>query len=156
MKSISLVPIGVIRSTRKEAKDDNWNAETASVELDAGQFSEEAMAGLSDFSHAEIIFYMDRVNPSKVEKAARHPGNNANWPKVGIFAQRGKDRPNHIGITICKIVKVEGRILHVEGLDSVEGTPVLDIKPWVAEFAPRGPVFQPSWMSELMRGYWQS
>jgi len=156
MKSIPLVPIGVIRSTRKEPKDDNWNTETASVELDAGQFSEEALAGLSDFPHAEIIFYMDRVNPSKVEKAARHPRNNANWPKVGIFAQRGKNRPNQIGITICKIVKVEGRVLHVEGLDSVEGTPVLDIKPWVAEFAPRGPVFQPSWMSELMRGYWQS
>jgi tRNA (adenine37-N6)-methyltransferase len=156
MNSISLDLIGVVRSTRKEPKADNWNAETASVELDAGQFSEDATAGLSEFSHAEIIFYMDKVNPSKIEKASRHPRKNASWPKVGIFAQRGKDRPNQIGITICKIVKVEGRVLHVEGLDSVEGTPVLDIKPWVAEFAPRGLVFQPSWMSELMREYWHS
>ena len=62
------------------------------------------------------------------------------WPKVGIFAQRGKNRPNQIGVTICKIVSVEGLSVHVEGLDAIDGTPVLDLKPWVAEFGPRGPV----------------
>ncbi len=117
---------------------------------------EEALLGLSEFSHVEIIFYMDQVDPSKVERRARHPRNNSDWPKVGIFAQRGKNRPNQIGTTICKIVNVEGRVLHVEGLDAVDGTPVLDVKPWVAEFSPRGPIFQPKWMSELMRGYWRS
>ena len=69
-------------------------------------------------------------------------------------AQRGKNRPNQLGLTICKILKVEGKQLHLEGLDAVHATPVLDIKPWVAEFGPRGEVVQPTWMSELMEHYW--
>ena len=156
MKSISMNPIGVVHSTRKDVEDDDWDAEKATVELDSSQFSGEALLGLSEFSHVEIVFHMDRVDPSKVERTARHPRNNTAWPAVGIFAQRAKNRPNQIGVTICKIVNVEGRNLQVEGLDAVEGTPVLDIKPWVEEFAPRGHVFQPNWISELMRKYWRS
>ena len=91
-----------------------------------------------------------------METSARHPRNNAEWPKVGIFAQRGKNRPNQIGLTLCKILKVDGTALYLEGLDAVDGSPVLDIKPWVIEFGPRGPVLQPKWISELMRGYWGS
>jgi len=152
---ISLNPIGLVRSTRKNPEDDNWDSEHASIELDPTQFSEEALLGLCEFSHAEVIFYMDKVAPSKIQKTARHPRNDAAWPMVGIFAQRGKNRPNQIGTTICKILNVEGLVLHLQGLDAIDGTPVLDIKPWVIEFAPRGPIFQPKWISELMRGYWQ-
>jgi tRNA-Thr(GGU) m(6)t(6)A37 methyltransferase TsaA len=151
---ISLTPIGVVRSTRKRVEDDNWDAEKASVELDAKQFGESALTGISEFSHVEIIFFMNQVEPSKIESGARHPRNNTNWPSVGIFAQRAKNRPNQIGATICKILSVEGRVLNVERLDAVDGTPVLDIKPWVEEFAPRGAVFQPKWISELMGCYW--
>lgn len=154
MEMILLTPIGVVRSTRKNVEDDNWDTEKASVELDEKQFGESALAGLSEFSHVEIIFYMNQVEPSKIESGARRPRNNVNWPMVGIFAQRGKNRPNQIGATICRIVNIGGRVLNVEGLDAVDGTPVLDVKPWVAEFAPRGTVFQPKWISELMQGYW--
>jgi tRNA-Thr(GGU) m(6)t(6)A37 methyltransferase TsaA len=156
MKSVSLNPIGFVRSTRIKPEDDNWDVEKTSVELDSTQFPEEALLGLSEFSHVEIIFYMDQVDPSKVEKSARHPRNNPNWPKTGVFAQRTKYRPNQMGATICKIASVTGRILRVEGLDAIDGTPVLDIKPWVAEFAPRGPVFQPKWITELMSTYWRT
>lgn len=154
MKSIAMSPIGTVRSTRKEVEDDNWDNESTSVELDSNQFSAEALAGLADFSHVEILFYMNQVDAEKIEKTARHPRNNPDWPKVGIFAQRGKNRPNQIGATICKILKVEGHSLFIQGLDAVDSTPVLDIKPWVAEFAPRGSVFQPTWITELMLGYW--
>jgi len=98
---------------------------------------------------------MDQVRPDKIETSARHPRNNPYWPKVGIFAQRGKNRPNQIGATICRLLKVEGRSLYLEGLDAVDATPVLDVKPWVAEFAPRGSTCQPSWITELMKGYWR-
>jgi len=155
MKSIAMNPIGVVHSTRKTVEDDNWDAESASIELDPDQFSEEALRGLAEFSHAIILFHMDRQNPSAIERSARHPRNNQEWPLVGIFAQRGKNRPNQIGATICKILKVNGRNLHVEGLDAIDGTPVLDIKPWVQEFAPRSQTFQPAWMTELMQDYWR-
>ena len=154
MGAVSMKAVGIVRSSRKVLADDNWDAETARIELDISEFSGEALAGIEDFSHVEVLFYMDQVAPDKIEKSARHPRNNPNWPKVGIFAQRGKNRPNQIGTTISRILKLEGYTLHVGGLDAVDGTPVLDLKPWVAEFAPRGSVFQPAWISELMRGYW--
>jgi tRNA-Thr(GGU) m(6)t(6)A37 methyltransferase TsaA len=151
---MQMKPIGLVRSTRTKVSDDNWDSESVSIELDALEFSAEALAGLNDFSHVEILFYMDQVDPAKVEKTARHPRNNTAWPKVGIFAQRGKNRPNQIGTTICRVIRVDGMALFLEGLDAVDGTPVLDIKPWVQEFAPRGKIFQPAWITELMRGYW--
>jgi tRNA-Thr(GGU) m(6)t(6)A37 methyltransferase TsaA len=154
MKPITVIPVGSVRSTRKKAEDDNWDSETAYVDLDPAQFSSEALAGLSDFSHVEILFHMNQVDPAKIEKTARHPRNNIEWPKVGIFAQRGKNRPNQIGATVCQVLKVEGTSLQLEGLDAIDGTPVIDIKPWVAEFAPRGRIFQPKWISELMEKYW--
>ena len=156
MKTITLTPIGTVRSTRKHLDDDHWDAEKVHVELDSSQFSAEALAGLSEFSHVEIIFYLNQVDVSKIERTARHPRNNLEWPKVGVFAQRGKNRPNQIGTTICKILHVDGISLHVEGLDAIDGSPVLDIKPWVLEFAPRGSVFQPQWISELMNRYWKT
>lgn len=155
MKNITLTPIGVTHSSRKKAEDDNWDAEQVFIELDAGQFSSEALMGLSDFSHVEILFHMDQVDPTKIEKTARHPRNNPEWPKVGIFSQRGKNRPNQIGTTICKVLKIEGCKLYLEGLDAINGTPILDIKPWVREFGPRGSIFQPNWISELMQKYWK-
>jgi tRNA (adenine37-N6)-methyltransferase len=151
--TIALDAIGVVRSSRSAVVDDDWDRERAHVELDV-RFGPEAFAGLEGFSHVEVIFFMHRVDAEKIETGARHPRNNLDWPAVGIFAQRGKNRPNQIGTTICRVVRVDGRLLHLEGLDAVDGTPVLDIKPWVREFGPRGEVRQPSWMDSLMRGYW--
>ena len=79
---------------------------------------------------------------------------NTDWPRVGIFAQRGKDRPNRIGVSRCAILGVDGLRIAVRGLDAVDGTPVLDLEPWMDEFAPQGPTRQPAWASELMAGCW--
>ena len=154
MTMIQMSPIGLVKSSRKDVEDDNWDKETAYIELDKNQFNSDSLLGLKDFSHTEIVFYMNQVSPEKVERTARHPRNNTAWPKVGIFAQRGKNRPNQIGTTVCRILKIEGLCLYLEGLDAVDQTPVLDIKPWVDEFAPRGKTFQPNWITQLMRGYW--
>ncbi len=146
--------VGWVVSTRSEVVDDRWDQETVSVQLDPDRFSPEALAGLDSFSHVEVIFFMDQVPREKIETKARHPRNELSWPKVGIFAQRGKNRPNQIGTCICRILSVEGLQVHLQGLDAVNGTPVLDLKPWVKEFGPRGEISQPSWMTELMKTYW--
>lgn len=155
MDSIKLKPIGKVNSTRSKIEDDNWDKENVFIEIDSSEFTSEALFGLDTFSHVEVLFYMDQVDPQKIENNARHPRNYLEWPKVGIFSQRGKNRPNQIGLTICRVLKVDGTKLFLEGLDAVNGTPVLDIKPWVKEFAPRGEIFQPNWISELMKGYWR-
>jgi tRNA (Thr-GGU) A37 N-methylase len=88
-----------------------------------------SLAGLEDYSHAEVLFHFDRVAESAIERGARHPRGNPRWPTVGIFAQRAKDRPKRLGSTIVEILRRDGRALTVAGLDAVDGTPVLDIKP---------------------------
>ena len=151
--NICLNPVGHVRSTRAQLEDDHWDAVESHVELET-RFNPSALEGLVDFSHVEIVFFMDRVETSKIETGARHPRNNPNWEKVGIFAQRGKNRPNQIGTTICQIKRVDGNKLYLTGLDALDGTPVLDIKPWVQEFGPRVPIRQPNWISDLMSNYW--
>jgi tRNA (adenine37-N6)-methyltransferase len=148
-------PVAFVRGGRAAAVDDDWDRETAVIEL-APRFGAEAIAGLADFSHAEIAFVFDQVPLDRIETGARHPRNRPDWPLVGIFAQRGKNRPNRIGITVCRIERIEGSRVHVRGLDAIDGTPVIDIKPVMREFLPRGDIRQPDWSSELMAGYWEA
>jgi len=154
MATFEVRPIGVVRSPRKDLADDFWGKVDAEIVL-AEDLPDEALAGLADFSHVEVIFLMDRVDPAKVETGARHPRERMDWPMVGIFAQRGKARPNRIGLTRGTIQKVDGRALTVRGLDAMDGTPVLDIKPWMKEFAPIGATRQPAWATELMADYYK-
>jgi tRNA-Thr(GGU) m(6)t(6)A37 methyltransferase TsaA len=114
----------------------------------------EVLDGLEGFSHIEVLFFFHNVPATRVVTGARHPRNNPDWPKVGIFAQRGKNRPNRLGASIVRLLGREGRTLHVAGLDAIDGTPVLDIKPVMREFLPQQPVKQPWWVSELMANYW--
>jgi tRNA-Thr(GGU) m(6)t(6)A37 methyltransferase TsaA len=134
--------------------DDDWGAVLATIALDAGRFGAEALEGLEAFSHVEVVYLFDRVDPRSVETAARHPRGRVDWPKVGVFAQRAKGRPNRIGVSVCELLEVAGLLVKVRGLDAIDGTPVLDLKPYMSEFAPRGPVRQPEWSHELMAGYW--
>lgn len=152
--AVALTPIGWVRCSRAEPEDDSWDSESAVIELDTARFGAEALQGLDTFSHVEILYVFHATDPAKAAAQSRHPRGNPDWPRVGIFAQRNKDRPNHLGATICRVVKVEGTRLHVAGLDAIDGSPVLDIKPWMQGFAPRGETREPQWATELMRGYW--
>ncbi len=153
---MDLRPIGTVRSPIQEPVDDVFGGVTSRIELDAARFSPESLAGLEEFSHIEIVFVFDRVADSEIHLGARHPRGRTDWPKIGIFAQRGKNRPNRIGVTVCRLIAVHGLAIEVEGLDAIDGTPVLDIKPYLREFAPRGEVRQPAWSTELMSQYWKA
>jgi tRNA-Thr(GGU) m(6)t(6)A37 methyltransferase TsaA len=145
--------VGIVRAGRQAPLDDAWDKVPARIELDPEQFGAEALAGLESFSHVEVLFHF-HATTEPAETAARHPRGRQDWPKVGIFAQRGKDRPNHLGATICRILSVQGTVLEVAGLDAIDGTPVLDIKPVWSGFLPRGDFQEPDWAKELMRAYW--
>ena len=150
----TVTAIGWVRSPRTEPIDDDWGPIESTIALDGERYGPDVLAGLSDFSHIEVIFLFDQVDEAKINLGARHPRNRDDWPLVGIFAQRAKARPNRLGITTCELVDVDGLDVHVRGLDAIDGTPVLDIKPHVREFGPRGEVRQPAWISELMADYW--
>jgi tRNA-Thr(GGU) m(6)t(6)A37 methyltransferase TsaA len=150
---IDVKPIGIVEAPRPHAEDDFWGGEEACIAL-TDAFGPDSLQGLPEFSHVEVIFHFHEVDPMKIVSGARHPRNNTSWPAVGIFAQRGKNRPNCIGSTICAVARVAGTRLYVTELDAIDGTPVLDIKPVMAEFLPRQQITQPAWSHELMRNYW--
>jgi tRNA-Thr(GGU) m(6)t(6)A37 methyltransferase TsaA len=154
MNPITLKAIGTVRSTRDMADDDGWDTIPTRIELDPAQFKADATTGLDDFSHIEVIYHFDRVGNEEVQTGARHPRGRQDWPLVGIFAQRGKGRPNRLGVTICKLLQVDGLTLAVQGLDAIEGTPVIDVKPVLKGFLPRGEIREPQWAQEIMRTYW--
>ena len=151
---VDVEPIGWVSSPRTERLDDDWDGITATITLDSARFAPEALWGLDGFSHVEVVYVFDQVDADAVQTGARHPRGNTDWPKVGIFAQRAKGRPNRIGVTVCRLLNVDGLVLTVQALDAIDGTPVLDLKPYMQEFAPRGEVLQPGWSHELMASYW--
>ena len=152
--SIVMTPIGRVQGGRDVPEDDDWGMSRAKIALDPARFDAEALMGLETFSHAEVVYVFDKVTDEQIVTGARHPRGNTAWPKIGIFAQRGKNRPNRIGVTVCRIVAVDGLNLEVEGLDAIDGTPVLDIKPVMSGFAPRGDHREPEWAREIMEQYW--
>ncbi len=151
--SVTVEAVGYVSCSRRIAQDDGWDGETTTIELAAG-FGPEAVQGLADFSHLEVLYHFHKADSRSVVTGARHPRDNPAWPLTGIFAQRGRNRPNLLGSTVCRLLKVAGTTLHVSGLDAIDGTPVLDIKPVMQEFLPRGRVRQPPWSHELMKDYW--
>jgi tRNA-Thr(GGU) m(6)t(6)A37 methyltransferase TsaA len=151
--TIRVESVGHVVGGRMAAEDDDWGRVRARIEL-APRFEADALAGLNEFSHIEVVFHFDRQDEAKVVSSARHPRGRTDWPRVGIFAQRGKARPNRIGVSICRLIAVDGTALEVEGLDAIDGTPVLDIKPVMAGFQPRGQIREPPWAREIMADYW--
>ncbi|HEY4330912.1 MAG TPA: SAM-dependent methyltransferase [Ilumatobacteraceae bacterium] len=152
--TIEMEPIGFVRGGRTEPIDDNWDRETCQIVLDDARFTADSLMGLEAFSHVDVVYQFDRIEESEIVLAARHPRGREDWPRVGIFAQRARMRPNRLGVTTCSLLGIEGLTLTVRGLDAIDGTPVLDIKPYMLGFAPRGEVGEPTWATELMADYW--
>ena len=151
---LGIEPIGFVSGGRSEPVDDNWGDVEATLVLDDTRFEPDATRCLDEFSHLEVVYLFHLVDAGAVTLGARRPRGNPEWPMVGILAQRAKARPNRIGVSRCEIIEVDGLKIRVRGLDALDGSPVLDIKPFMVEFAPTGRIFQPDWASELMRHYW--
>lgn len=100
MTAFEMAPIGHVRGGREAVEDDAWGSVTSRIELDLDVVDASATKGLSDFSHVEVVFVFDSVEPDAVCRGARHPRGNTAWPEVGILAPRPKDRPNRIGLTV--------------------------------------------------------
>lgn len=147
------MPIATVKNSRTSAIDDNWEEIISEIEL-AEDMPVEAFENISLFSHLEIIYYFDKVETKDIVFSGR-PRGNANYPLVGIFAQRKKDRPNTIGLCTVELLEHDGRTIKVKYLDAIDGTPVIDIKPVFKEFQPKGEIRQPNWVADLMKNYWK-
>jgi tRNA (adenine37-N6)-methyltransferase len=149
---IVLQPIAFVKNTRTDLSDDYWGSIISEIEL-ADNVPAGAFNGIEEFSHLEIVFHFDKSDKSKAVFQF-HPRGNKNWPEVGIFAQRKRDRPNALGLTIVELIKREGKKIWVKYLDAIDGTPIVDIKPVLKEFLPTKEIRQSQWSKELMKDYW--
>ena len=149
-----LSPIATVVGGRVHPDDDDWGSVESEIHLDASRFTPDVVAGLDEFSHIDVVFIFHGVDETDVHLGARRPRGRDDWPLVGILAQRARARPNRLGVTTCELLGVDGLTLRVRGLDAIAGTPVVDIKPYMLEFAPRTAVRQPQWSRELMARYW--
>ena len=148
---INLSEIGVVKSVVAEPKDDAWGDVVSEIHLKT-KFAA-GLRGLEEFSHLMVIFWMHKSDFNIAEDLIRRPRGRADMPPVGIFAQRAKHRPNPLGITAVKLLGVSENIIKVQGLDAIDGTPVLDIKPYFARFARVEDIVEPKWVGKLMNDY---
>ncbi|WP_040864350.1 SAM-dependent methyltransferase [Nocardia exalbida] len=148
-----VAPVAHVVGGRREPTDDHWGGTETIIRVDDPRFTEESVQGLEEFSHLEIVFRFHLIDPTDLHFGARSARDNPEWPKVGIFGHRNMRRINWLGVSRCRLLRVDGLDLHVAELDAVDGTPVLDIKPWFAEFGPRGDVGQAAWSTEMLKDY---
>ena len=149
---ISIHPIALVANSRLEPTDDHWANTVSEITL-LPHIPTEAFDRLEDFSHLEIIYYFDQVEKNDIVFSG-HPRGNRAYPKVGIFGQRKKDRPNQLGLCTVELLEHHDRSIRVKFLDAINGTPVLDIKPVFKEFTAKQEIRQPAWVSDLMKNYW--
>lgn len=148
---IIMKPIGYVHNEVTIKKDHGWGRETSRIVIDPKL--QNGLAGLADFSHIIVVYYLHEANFVPGQHIVRRPQGREDMPMVGILSQRAKDRPNPIGITSVKLVQAQENIVTVQGLDAISGTPVLDIKPYYPVYDAKKDAAVPQWVDELMKEY---
>jgi tRNA-Thr(GGU) m(6)t(6)A37 methyltransferase TsaA len=149
---ITYIPIGVVRSPVTRMSEGNWGQVESEIHLDAPYAA--GLQGLEEFSHAMVLFHLHEVkgfDPGK--QLLRHPRGMEHLREVGVFAQRTKYRPNPIGVSAVELRAVRGNVLVVRGLDALDGTPVLDLKPYIPMFDRVEHARTPEWVVHFTEGY---
>jgi tRNA-Thr(GGU) m(6)t(6)A37 methyltransferase TsaA len=126
-QEIVLKPIGVVKTT---AIGDEVRDKTRTSQLVISKELTTALDGVDGFSHLFVLFWLHKTSDEQRKLLKVHPRRRKDLPLLGIFATRTMTRPNPVGLTLVELVKVEGNVLTVRGLDAFDGTPVLDIKPF--------------------------
>ena len=144
-------PIGFVRNNATEKVDHEWEYVVSDIVID--EAFADGLKGLEDFSHIIVVYHLDQAEFVKEKHLVRRPRGRDDMPMVGIFSQRAKDRPNPIGVTAAKLLSVNKNVVEVQGLDAVDCTPVLDIKPYYPTFDRRDHAVTPKWVDVLMEGY---
>ena len=139
---LSLTPIGVVRNGEHDPGRQDWTRVRSHIELEPDLAP--ALDGLDGFSHVIVVGWLDRIPPELRERRRAHPGGDEGLPLLGALALRGA-RPNPLAVTVCRLRAVRGASVEVEGLDLIDGTPVLDIKPYIAVYDSEPDATLPDW-----------
>jgi tRNA (adenine37-N6)-methyltransferase len=148
---VNCEPIGIVKSPVKEGVDTDWGKVISEIHIKKEYM--EGLRGIDSFSHIIVVFEMHKSTWTPSSDLVRRPQGREDMPLTGIFAQRAKHRPNPIGVTSVRLLGVKGNILRVQGLDAIDETPVLDIKPYFPQFDRVEEPQTPEWVARLMAEY---
>ena len=140
---VSLPPIAVVRNTVFDPKPDGW--ESVKSDLIFREDLLDALEGIDSYSHIIVVFSCHRV-PDDV-KTHTFLTSDANLPEQGILASRSQLRPNSIGVAVVQLLRRRKNIVRVLGLDAIDGTPIVDIKPYVPAYDSVPEATVPEWVS---------
>jgi tRNA-Thr(GGU) m(6)t(6)A37 methyltransferase TsaA len=141
---MNLTPIGFVKNSIREPKREDWESVTS--EIIVNEDLKEALSGIDGFSHIIVTYWMHLIPSSERSIMKVHPRRNQSLPLTGVFATRSPARPNPMGIATVKLLERRGNILKVSGLDAVDGSPVLDIKPHIPGSDSPAGAETPSWL----------
>ena len=145
--------IGVVHNDVAEGRDEDWGDVVSELHLDA-EYAR-GLDGVDGFSHVLVVYWMHQSTFDAARDLVRRPRGRDDMPELGIFAQRAKHRPNPIGITAVRVVDRDGAVLRVRGLDAIDGTPLIDLKPYFPECDRVDAPAVPEWATRLMHGYFR-
>ena len=144
LPSVTLEPIGTVRSEIKQPARRDYGEVIADIVINADLA--EALSGLEGFSHLVVLYWIHRAASGEVPLKV-HPRGRQELPLLGLFATRTPNRPNRIGMSTVRLIEHRGNILRVKGLDAIEGTPVIDIKPYIPGYDSVDNAEVPSWIT---------
>jgi len=147
LPAISLKPIGIVRNEVRQPPKPPYDWDKVVSEIEINQSLTEALDNLDEFSHIIVFYWMDKVVTNQLPTKV-HPRGNKKLPLVGLFATRSPKRPNPIGKTTVRLMKRQGNVLTVRGLDAIDGTPVIDIKPYLPRHDSVARAKAPWWVSK--------
>lgn len=149
MQPITITPIGTVQT---QASDDTTRWRDVVSQIHINETFVTGLQGLEDWSHIVVIFSMHATAFEPAQHLLNHPNNRSDIPQKGVFAQRSHLTPNTIGMTTVKVLEIEGNIVTVKGLDAINGTPVLDLKPFAPVYDGATDPLVPVWFLRLMQG----
>ncbi len=144
---VSLPPIAVVRNTVFDPRPDGW--ESVKSDLIFREDLIDALEGIDSYSHIIVVFSCHRV-PDHVKTHTFAPGD-VNLPQQGILASRSQLRPNSVGVAVVQLLRKRKNIVRVLGLDAIDGTPIVDVKPYLPQFDSIPDATVPEWVSRAMR-----
>ncbi|WP_329453337.1 SAM-dependent methyltransferase (plasmid) [Streptomyces sp. NBC_01724] len=150
---IKVPVIGTVVAGHSGRLDDYKGGTTSIIRLNP-DIPENAVQGITEFSHLQVTWFFHLGSDEDVELPPRSPRDNPAWPATGGLVHHNHRRPARLATSFPRLIRVDGRDLHVEDLDADDGTPIVDLVAVFQEMLPRGPVTQPSWPTEMLKYYW--
>ena len=148
---MEIQPIGIVRSPITEPVEEKWGDVVSEIHID--ETFVPGLQGIASWSHVVVVYHMHEATFDLKQDLVSRPRNRDDMPDVGVFAQRTRTRPNAIGVAAAEVLKVEDAVLTVRRLDAIDGTPVLDIKPYASVYDTVSEPLIPIWFIRLMQGY---